>query len=208
MHRKNKKRAVAKPLLQKEIEKQSITLSNYIIPYNEINCNSFLKKIRITQEGVMMKKNNSNKSNAEKIKNIKPKKRKNVSQKYRNGLILQTRDEYFEGSKNYRKPGYENKGNYRKAVVVDSNRDNELAVVKGLSNGIDLKIPGIKAIKPYIETKDDNGQPIVEGRKFVNSGKCISQKKLAELKIECLKHSSKSLRKENKSKLKKLKGRK
>lgn len=149
-----------------------------------------------------------NKSNVEKIKNIKPKKRKNVSQKYRNGLILQTRDEYFEGKGNFRKQGYENKGNYRKAVVVDSNRDNELAVVKGVTNGKDLKIPGIKAIKPYIETKDDEGHPIVESKKFINSRKFIPQGKVTELKIECLKNASKSLRKENKKKLHKLKSRK
>lgn len=63
-------------------------------------------------------------------KNCQKPKRKNVSQKIPNGRTLQTRDEFFEGQEKYRKPGYENKGLYRKVVVVDSNRADELAVVK------------------------------------------------------------------------------
>ncbi len=63
-------------------------------------------------------------------KQKKPPKRKNVSQTIPNGRTLQTRDEFFEGKADYRKPGYEDKGHYRKVVVVDSNRKNELAVVK------------------------------------------------------------------------------
>ena len=133
---------------------------------------------------------------------------KNVSKKVRNGLILQTRDEYFEGKGDYRKPGYENKGNYRKAVVVDSNRNDELAVVKGITSGTNLKIPGIKTIKPYIETKDNKGRPIVVGRKFINSGKIISQKDTTKIKIECLRNATRNLRKQNKKKLRKLKDRK
>lgn len=65
-----------------------------------------------------------------KISRKTPPKRKNVSQKIPNGRTLQTRDEHFEGQKNYRKPGYENKGDYRRVVVIDSNRDDELAVIK------------------------------------------------------------------------------
>ena len=63
-------------------------------------------------------------------KNCQKPKRTNVSQKIPNGRTLQTRDEFFEGQEKYRKPGYENKGLYRKVVVVDSNRADELAVVK------------------------------------------------------------------------------
>ena len=65
---------------------------------------------------------------AEKKTNSPKSQRKNVSQKIPNGRTLQTRDEFFEGQEKYRKPGYENKGLYRKVVVVDSNRADELAV--------------------------------------------------------------------------------
>lgn len=99
-----------------------------------------------------------------------PPKRKNVSQTIPNGRTLQTRDERFEGHKNYRKPGYEKKGDYRKVVVVDSNRDDELAVVKLTTSkkGKTLKTyqKGKSSYRPYVETKDDEGKPIKAGKKF------------------------------------------
>ena len=59
------------------------------------------------------------------------KKSKNVSKTVKQGLIVHTRDEYFKGAKDYRKPGYEKyAGNYRQAAVVDSNRKDQLALVK------------------------------------------------------------------------------
>ena len=52
-------------------------------------------------------------------------KHKNISKTIKNGTVLQTRDEYIFGSKGYIKPGYQNKGNYRKVAFVDSNRKND-----------------------------------------------------------------------------------
>ncbi len=95
---------------------------------------------------------------------------KNFSKNVPNGTVLRTRDEYFHGSGSYRKPGYERRGHYRAAVVVDSNRSDELAVVK-LHGKSGTPVPGYKKgkshYKPYVETKDDKGMPIKTGRKFL-----------------------------------------
>lgn len=147
-----------------------------------------------------------NKSNVEKIKNIKPKKRKNVSQKYRNGLILQTRDEYFEGEGNFRKQGYENKGNYRKAVVVDSNRDNELAVVK-LSTKRGIKLNDKSNYRPFIETRDNEDKAIKVSNKFMATKKAIEKRKVDAIKINSLKNSGKDIGTANSNKLRQLKKR-
>ena len=147
-----------------------------------------------------------NKSNVEKIKSIKPKKRKNVSQKYRNGLILQTRDEYFEGKGNFRKQGYENKGNYRKAVVVDSNRDNELAVVK-LTTKRGIKLDEKSRYRPFIETRDNEDKAIKVSNKFIPTKKTIEKSKVNEIKINSLKHTGKDVESINGNKLRQLKSR-
>ena len=101
-----------------------------------------------------------------------PRKNKNVSQNIPNGRVLQTRDEFFEKQGSYKKPDYENKGNYRGAVVVDSNRKNELAVVKLTTSkkGTVLKEykKGKSKYRPFIETKDDEGNAIKIGRKFIS----------------------------------------
>ena len=120
-------------------------------------------------------------------KPVKPPKRKNVSQNILPGRTIQTRDEFFEGAKDYLKPGYENKGYYRKGLVVDSNRDDELVIVKLHKPDQSLSIPGSKStFKPYVEVKDDDGNPIKIGKKFVlNSNtpsKTISKHGVAEVK--------------------------
>lgn len=109
-------------------------------------------------------KNIAPKNKGNKVK--KSKRRKNVSRDIPNGRTVQTRDEHFEGAGEYRKPGYENKGYYRRAVVVDSNRQNHLAVVVLTTKG--EEIPGVKKSKfrPFVETKDDTGNPITIGKKF------------------------------------------
>ena len=147
-----------------------------------------------------------NKSNVEKIKSIKPKKRKNVSQKYRNGLILQTRDEYFEGEGNFRKQGYENKGNYRKAVVVDSNRDNELAVVK-LTTKRGIKLDEKSRYRPFIETRDNEDKAIKVSNKFIPTKKTIEKSTVNAIKINSLKHTGKDVESINGNKLRQLKSR-
>ncbi len=116
-------------------------------------------------------------------------KKKNISQKIKNGTIVQTRDEYFKGQSNYRKPNYSKKGNYRKAVVVDSNSNDELALVKIISSGRINKF-GKHKTRPHILTKDDDLKPIKESKKFIINRRKrtgeprekISQKEANEIK--------------------------
>lgn len=99
--------------------------------------------------------------------------KRNISQNIPNGTIVHTRDEYFKGQENYRKPGYESKGNYRKSVVVDSNRYDEIALVKlGTSSGKELPNygSGKSKYRSVVLTLDDKGKPIKIGHKFVRKG--------------------------------------
>ncbi|MBQ9713702.1 MAG: hypothetical protein IJV83_00075 [Clostridia bacterium] len=142
-------------------------------------------------------------------KSSKGKKRKNVSPTIPNGRTVQTRDEFFFGQKNYRKPGYEKKGNYRKAVVVDSNKKNELALVKLTTSEAGKSIPGSKKSKyrPFVETKDNEGQPIKLGKKFIpNPPKSdLSMHAVSEIKKDAFRDSKKA--KKNRSKVRELKER-
>ena len=118
----------------------------------------------------------------------KVKRNKNVSKTIPNGRTLQTRDEYFEGDGDYRKEGYENKGLYRKAVVVDSNKNEELVLVKLTTSKKAKGIPSEKKSKyrPYVETKDDEGNTIKIGKKFKENPpkKDLSKKAVAKIKKE------------------------
>lgn len=156
----------------------------------------------------MKKQKNSNIEKIKILRNPKAKKHRNISKNIPNGLILLTRDEYFENDQNYRKPGYEKRGNYRKTIVVDSNKLNELIVVKGSTNGIDLKIPGIKAIKPYARDKDNEHNPIKISNKFINSNKKISESNVNKIKKHMLTKERKSVRLKNKKLFRNLKKRK
>ena len=106
-------------------------------------------------------------------------------------MVVQTRDEYFEGQSAYRKPGYANKGNYRKSVVIDKNNNDDLAVVKLTTKGR-FPLPEYKTGKsrynPQIQTLDDEGKSIQLGPKFVPtsikndmSPKCVNM-----IKRQCL----------------------
>lgn len=145
---------------------------------------------------------------AEKKTNSPKSQRKNVSQKIPNGRTLQTRDEFFEGQEKYRKPGYENKGLYRKVVVVDSNRADELAVVKLTTSKQGTALPdyqqGKSKYRPFVATKDDENKPIKVGKKFLpnKQQKDVSQKDVNQIKKDSIK------RKDNRNKLRELKGRK
>ena len=140
--------------------------------------------------------------------------RKNVSQTIPNGRTLQTRDEYLEGAENYKKPGKEGAGNYRKLAIVDSNRKGELAVTKLTTSKKGTPLPNYKEGKskyrPYIETKDDEGNPIKIGRKFIENSpsKDLSTHDVNLIKKHAIKETSRSLSKENRKKLRELKGRK
>ena len=133
------------------------------------------------------------------------KKNRNISQNIPNGTILHTRDEYIFGSENYRKPGYEGKGNYRKVAVVDSNRHDDLAVVKLTTKG--KHIPGEKSTyRPFVETMDDKGKPIRVGSKFISRGAKLSPKAVTVIKKDCFKDAK--TRKINRRKVRAMKGRK
>lgn len=140
-----------------------------------------------------------------------PPKRKNVSQKIPNGRTLQTRDEHFEGQKNYRKPGYENKGDYRRVVVVDSNRDDELAVIKLTTSKKGQRLEsyqkGKSHYRPYVETKDEKGNPIKVGENFkINkSSKDVPAKEISKMKKEAFKTARQAPK--NRKRVRKLKNR-
>lgn len=142
-----------------------------------------------------------------------PKKRKNVSQKIPNGRTVQTRDEFFEGQSNYRKPGYQEKGFYRKGVVIDSNRANELVIVKLTTSEAGEKLPNYKngksKYRPFVETKDNKGNPITIGAKFIENPPTadLSIQDVNKIKKDAFVNSSNRVKKENKKKVRKMKGR-
>lgn len=135
-------------------------------------------------------------------------KRKIESQNIKQGSILQTRDEYFYGQSEYRKPGYQDKGNYRKSVVVDKNKNNELALVKLTTKGR-FRLPdydnGKSSYNAKIETLDDEGKSIRVGKKFIPANtKEMPQKYVREIKNKCL-YGNTPYKQENHRKLKELK---
>lgn len=147
---------------------------------------------------------------AKKKPNYPGKPKRNISQSIPNGTIIHTRDEYFKGQGSYRKPGYESKGNYRKTVVVDSNRRDELAVVK-LSASSGRSLPnygsGKSKYKPIVLTLDSTDSPIKLGHKFVKKGTSaeMSIKDVNKIKKDLIagKHG-----KSNRKRLRDIKGRK
>ena len=169
------------------------------------------KKKSSAKPAVVKKKVESKKKPV--AKSAPGKKNKNVSQKVPNGRTVQTRDEYFEGQKDYRKSGYGKKGVYRKAVVVDSNRKDELAVVKLTTSKkgkpLDYK-SGKSKYRPFVVTKDDKGKPIKLGKKFVeNSPKAdVSKKEVNKIKKDLFRGESKKTSKDNRKRVRELKGRK
>lgn len=122
-------------------------------------------------------------------KEYKPKRRKNVSQTIPNGTLIITNDSDFEGT------DYESTKT-RMATVVDSNRKNELAIVKYTkSKKHGRKFENDKGIighgdKIYIE--DDKGNPIkVDNVKFSAGPKRrkITYKQANEIKRRNIKES-------------------
>lgn len=111
------------------------------------------------------------------FKNNKKKKQKNknISRRVGIGTTLQTRDESLLSGKNYKKPGYENKGKYRRVVVVDSNREDDLAVVKLTTSNKATKVgayqEGKAKYKPVLETRTNKNKPIRVGKDFKKNRK-------------------------------------
>lgn len=138
-------------------------------------------------------------------------KKKNKSKRVPDGRTLQTRDEFFYGQGKYRKPGYEKKGHYRRVVVIDSNSNDELAVVKLTGDkGTLIKDykSGHSGYKPFVLTLDEKGKAIKPGYKFIeNKDKHnLSKKNVVQIKKDCF-VNSKSFEK-NIARIRKLKGRK
>ncbi|MCM1195128.1 MAG: hypothetical protein NC099_01990 [Corallococcus sp.] len=136
---------------------------------------------------------------------------KNVSKNVPNGRTLQARDNNFFGQKNYVKPGYEKKGNYRRIVVIDSNDLDDLAVVKLTTSnkGISLTYSNGKSkFRPFVLTKDDDGQPIRAGVKFIpnSPSKDLSKSDVSKIKKEVFTNSKTGTA--NRNKVRKMKGRK
>ena len=126
------------------------------------------------------------------------------------GRTVQTRDEYFEGQAEYRKPGYEASGNYRKAVVV-AQHGKDLAIVKatkGSPKGIPLEDEKVSKYKPYVETRDNEGRPIRFGIKFIpnNRKKSFSKRDTIKIAIDCFSGDG-TRAKINRNKVRVMKGR-
>lgn len=135
---------------------------------------------------------------------------KNISKNVPNGTTVQTRDEFFFGQKNYRKPGYQDRGFYRKAVVVDSNRDDDLALVKlGTSNGTYLPDyqQGKSRYVPIVLTLNSNGDAIRIGSLFKRNKNTqnMSNRDVQKIKRDLFSGRYKNM---NRNRLRKMKGRK
>jgi hypothetical protein len=149
-------------------------------------------------------------------------KNKNKSKTIKNGTTLQTRDEFLYSGKDYAgKPGYESRGLYRRVVVVDSEKTDNLAVVKLL--GADkagkpkknkvTPLPhyqkGGSVFRPFIETHDNTNNPIRIGEKFTRNRTKhnMSKHDTNSIKIACFRKAPKSIRKDNRKKAQRMKKR-
>ncbi len=138
-------------------------------------------------------------------------KNKNISKSIPNGRTFQTKDNFFFGANNYRKPNTKGKGYYRKVVVIDSNRRNELAVVKLTTSNKGIPIntykQGKSKFKPFVETKDFRNKPIKKNRYFIQNSKKddLNKHQIAEIKKIVFNYSKNSYA--NKHKVRKLKNR-
>jgi hypothetical protein len=139
------------------------------------------------------------------------KKNKNFLKRIKNGTTLQTRDEYV-GTSGYSKPNYPKRtGLYRKVVVVDSNKNDELAIVvlttKGKNKLRNYK-KGKSTYKPFVETESGSNKIKVDNKKFKknNSNNDVSKGDVTDIKKQVFKKSKQST--ENRKKVRALKGRK
>ena len=133
-------------------------------------------------------------------------KKKNISSRVPNGTRLQTRDDYLKDGINTKA----SRGNYRPVVVIDSNKKDELAVIKVTHSSKRKKINGFdgnSGIRLYIHIEDDEGNPIKVGRKFIKKGAGIGKKEANKIKKKAIKRAHPKIKKDNREKLRKLKGR-
>jgi hypothetical protein len=140
---------------------------------------------------------------------------KNISDTIPVGTTVQTRDNYFYGSSDFIKRGKTGSAltnNYRRAVVIDTNGLDELALVK-LTQSKDSRLlkhyrGGESGYKSFVEVYDDKRKPIKGGKKFVRnpSWRDVPQNDVDRILIDCVTDQSTS--DENLRRLRKLKKRK
>jgi hypothetical protein len=114
---------------------------------------------------------------------------RNVSKKIPRGQVVKTRDDYFYGSKGYVKIGKDGKpaeGNYRPAVVADTNDLDEMGLIKRTRSKDGKPVGNDSKYKPFIETLDDEGKPIKAGKKFVLTSKRVPVKTVYSIMTDCL----------------------
>lgn len=144
-------------------------------------------------------------------------KRKNISKTIPNGRTIQTRDEFLASGKGKEniKPDHPDKNDlYRLSVIVDTNRKNELAIIKLTTSKKGKKLEGYRngesRYRPYIEISTSDGQAIkIDNKNFVANSpkKDVKKSDVNKMKRRVLKRAPKPIREENRKLLKKLKGR-
>lgn len=149
-------------------------------------------------------------SNITKVRTINT--HRNVSKRVRLGSVVQTRDHYLYGSGGYVKPKYADKPDimYRQGVVVDSNINDDLAIII-IQSGGKLKAKNKKGqtekFGPYIKIRDDENQPIRINDKFKRGDpqNDFSAKRAKRMRNKALKTKNKRIRDLNIAAIAKLK---
>ena len=114
---------------------------------------------------------------------------KNVSQTIRNGTVIKTRDEFLEDNNGYIKPSHRNdKVLYREFITLETNKKGEIVGVKIQSGGNPIRLG--------------------ENFKRVKNKYWISEKDANRIKKDAINHPNRKIRKQNREKLRELKGRK
>ena len=136
----------------------------------------------------------------------------NVSSKVKIGTVIMTRDEYFLDNNNYVKSEYANKPNilYREAIAVDTNKQNELLLVKVQSGGkftVINKLGQKEKYNPHFKRLDNEGKPITLNEKFKrgNPKYDVDEKIANKMKQKAIKNKNINIRKVNIEALKILK---
>lgn len=121
--------------------------------------------------------------------------RRNKSSKYPDGTIVQTRDEHLHRHGSSRHAPYSDSRHpnprdyYRTTVVVDSNRDDELALVKKTTHG--GKSPR-GTYSEHVEVLDHANNPIKNGRYFKVTRRRISKENVNALRKQIFKSGPKA----------------
>ena len=159
-----------------------------------------------------MKKDNKQKQKEKPA--VKPAKDKNASKKVPDGRTVKTKDKYLPIDKKGKSDNLKEK---RLIAVIDSNSNDELAVVKlttqkqkNTSELPTYKRGNGKAtrFKNFVEIKDNEGNPIkIDGIRFIENGKQfdLSVSELKKIRKQVLNHCVQSS--ENRKKISELKAR-